>query len=144
MSFLRNRSIGGKLAILVAIPLILMTAITVFNYTAFNNIDARYTNAYDRYAVYATKWTEVRANFRAIQENIAKIILLDETQVDQIKELRDGIDTRRKLNTDIIEEFKTLELTDREKAALDRWDRARAVMLEAQDKIIAEGALGSA
>jgi len=144
MSFLRNRSIGGKLAILVAIPLILMTGITVFNYTAFYSIDAHYTNAYERFGVYATKWTEVRTNFRAIQENIAKIILLDETQLDQIKELRDGIDARRRQNTEIIDDFRNMELSSREKALLERWDRARAVMLEAQDKVIAEGALGSA
>ena len=139
MSFLRNRSIGGKLGILMAIPLVLIIGITLYNYLTFIEIDRRYTYSYENFELYATEWTNVRNNSRAIQEDIAKIIMLDKHQTDQIKKFRDDVTARRARNSDIIARYSKSDLTDREKSLLNTLIQDRATMSAAQDKAIEMG-----
>jgi len=136
MSFLRNRSIGGKLGILMSIPLVLIIGITLYNYLTFIEIDRRYSYSYENNDIFAVDWTNVRNLSRAVQENIAKIIMLDKNQTDKIKSLRDDIDSRRRQAGEIYERYSKSVLTDREKILFDKTGPASAAMRATQDKAI--------
>ena len=105
MSFIKNRSIGGKLGILVTIPLVLMIAITIYNYSAYHKIDDRYTYVYTNFDVNVAKWAEFRSNLRAIQEDIGKIIM--SSKAEQMKMYRDDIESRRAANDKFYNEYKS-------------------------------------
>ena len=138
MSWLRNRSIGGKLGILAAIPLVLLMVMMVFNFVAFSKVDARYTYAYENFAVFATEWTMIRTNTRGIQGDIAKLILLDNTEHEKeiIKEITDDIRRRRAENTDIMERYKKTSIPDRERVILGRIESMMRDLDVIQDKNI--------
>jgi methyl-accepting chemotaxis protein len=138
MSWLRNRSIGGRLGILVTIPLILLIGVTMFNYSAVKSIDDRYSFAYENYAVFATDWTAFRSNLRAIQEDIAKIIIL-EADPSKVKELAGDVDKRRAENSEMMRRFEKSKLTPEEKALVDKINAALPQLRDMQDKAIDMG-----
>jgi methyl-accepting chemotaxis protein len=136
MSWLRNRSIGGKLGMLAAIPLVLLVALTVFNVMSFRKIDANYSYAYSNFAVYAIDWAAFRANLRAVQEDIAKILILDPSEVEQIKALRDDVQKRRDDNNTMLAPYRASEMTAKEKSVFARVDAALPGLRATQDKAI--------
>ncbi|MDR3076864.1 MAG: methyl-accepting chemotaxis protein [Synergistaceae bacterium] len=135
MSWLRNRSIGGKLGILAAIPLVLLIGITVFNFVALGRVDVRYTFAYENFSAYSTELMIVRANVRAIQEDIAKIIILHGGS-GEIKRLREDIAERRSENNGVMERYRNSLLTEEEKPLLAQVDKLLPKMREIQDDLI--------
>ena len=137
MSFLRNRSIGGKLAILVAIPLALMIGITIYNSFAFIRISDRYKYSYDNFDDFAKDWCIAGGNLYAVEESIAKIILLEPDQTEQIRAHRENIVARRAENSAIYERFRTKpEKTTRELQAFSKIEELSPNLRNIQDRAI--------
>ncbi|MDR3076865.1 MAG: methyl-accepting chemotaxis protein, partial [Synergistaceae bacterium] len=134
MAWLRNRSIGGKLGILAAIPLILLIAITVFNKAAIRRVDDRYSFAFENYATHATSMAVFRSNLQASQKNVLKVILTDDPV--EIKAAKDEIDMRRRENAGILDDFKKSQLDDKVKPLLSRVETMLPGLRAGQDKVI--------
>jgi methyl-accepting chemotaxis protein len=137
MSWLRNRSIGGKLGILAAIPLVLLIGLTVFNSVAFGRIDDRYTYAYENYSVHAANMAIMRANVQANQKNVLKIIFL--TDENKIKPVEADLEARRQENVSLLADLKSSDLSDSLKEPVRRLEALLPKMRAEQDRVIELG-----
>jgi methyl-accepting chemotaxis protein len=141
MSWLRNRSIGGKLGALAAIPLALLVFITVFNTLSVDRIEDQYTYAYENFAVHANNMVMFGENLQAIQKNVLKIILTDDP--GRLKELKGEIITRRHESAGLLDKFRKSKMDDSSRLILSRMDTALPKLWSEQDKAIAMGEVGT-
>jgi methyl-accepting chemotaxis protein len=141
MSWLKNRSIGVKLAVLAAIPLILLIYLAVSNFYALKSVDNRYSYGIDTYAAPATSLAVFRANLQGVQKDVLKIIATEDA--GKASEFQDDIAARRKQNSDIIAEFKKHDYDDNMKVIMSRMDSTIGAMRAAQDKAAEIGKIGS-
>ncbi|MDR3255377.1 MAG: methyl-accepting chemotaxis protein [Synergistaceae bacterium] len=143
MAWLRNRSIGVKLGILSAVPLVLLILITAFNFIAFKRIDVRYSNAIDNYAAHASDIAVFRANLQGIQKDVLKIILLEDSDAAKIKDVKEDIVNRRQENGDLLREFEKTQNDDKTKTLLNRLESMLSNMRALQDRVVETGSLGT-
>jgi methyl-accepting chemotaxis protein len=141
MGWLKNRSIGVKLGILAAIPLILLIFMAVFNFNALRTIDDRYSEGIDNYAMSATDFAIFRANLQGTQKNILKVIAMEDTS--KLKPVLDDIDARRKQNAEILENFRKKPQYDEVKLLLTRIDASLLTLRTLQDKVVEIGKSGT-
>ncbi|MDR3255287.1 MAG: methyl-accepting chemotaxis protein [Synergistaceae bacterium] len=137
MSWLKNRSIGGKLGILSGIPLVLLVFITIFNYSAIVNIEKRNKFAYENYSYFAAEMAVFRANLQANQKNILKAILTEDE--DKIKAAVDDIEERRTQNLEILNAYAITDMTDTEKSLLAEINSMISNLRTMQDKTVELG-----
>jgi methyl-accepting chemotaxis protein len=137
MSWLRNRSIGGKLGILAAIPLVLLVALTVFNTVSVRRIEGQYSFAYDNFAVSSTNIAMFRTNLQMSQKNLLKIIMNSDPKY--IKNIKNELMENRKENAEILEKLRKVDVDDEAEALIASLGAMNASVNEKQDETISIG-----
>jgi methyl-accepting chemotaxis protein len=141
MSWLKNLSIGVKLGILAAVPLIVLIFMAAFNFYALKRVDDRYSFGIENYSEFATGFAVYRANVQANQKNVLKIVLLKDQ--DKIRLAREDYEARRTQNNDILEKFKATQMDERMRPLVNRIDSMIPQVRSAQDEAINMGSSGT-
>jgi methyl-accepting chemotaxis protein len=137
MSWLKNRSIGAKLAILAGVPLALLIFITAFNFLSFGSIDEHYSSAYDDYAAHAIRFAVFRANLQANQKNALKISMLDDAK--EINSIKEEMASRNQENAETLERYKRSHISEGARPFLSRLESMLPQVLAMQSKMVEVG-----
>ncbi|MDR1471401.1 MAG: MCP four helix bundle domain-containing protein, partial [Synergistaceae bacterium] len=85
MSWLKNRSIGAKLAILAGIPMVVLIILTVISYRDSMETNADFVFAYENFTKPTIEIALMRANLQAAQKDVLKIIInKDEKRYNEV------------------------------------------------------------
>ncbi|GHV50736.1 methyl-accepting chemotaxis sensory transducer [Synergistales bacterium] len=137
MSLLRDRSIGVKLGILSAIPLILLVIISGYNFFSSDKVENAYAYAYEEYSVPATEFGIFRAHIQGTQKDVVKILMLDDPVI--IKPIADDLASRRAEGVSIIQAYQKTHMDAREKELLAAIQEIGVNFRKLQDKCLELG-----
>jgi methyl-accepting chemotaxis protein len=115
MSWLKNISIGMKMGILSGIPLIVLVALSVVNYSNSSNIISNFSMAYNNYATPAINAALMRVDIQVTQKDILKMILTDDD--DQFRKALAEFNDRRDKIKLALDSFAGLDLGNSERKA---------------------------
>jgi methyl-accepting chemotaxis protein len=138
MSWLKNRSIGMKLGILAAIPLVLLMAITIFSYISSDKVEDGYERAYTDFALPAANFGIYRSHVQATVRDVLEIILLDDPAI--IKQVADDLASRRESATEIVADYQKTDMDTKEKEIMGRINQFSVQFRSLQDKVVELGA----
>jgi methyl-accepting chemotaxis protein len=128
---------GVKLGILVAIPLILLIFITIFNSHTSQQVEDVYTYAYKQFSIPASNFNTYRAHVQGTQKDVLKIILLDDPA--KIKPIADDLAARRAEAVSIVQEYQKTNMDDKEKALMAKISQFSTQFRALQDKALELG-----
>jgi methyl-accepting chemotaxis protein len=134
MSWLKNRSIGVKLGILGAVPLVLLVVVTTFNYFSSKKVDAGYSYAYKNFAVPAAEFGVYRAHVQGTMNDVVQVILTEDPVI--IKSVMEDLKQRRAEASAIVQEYKKTVMDAKEKEMMSRIDQFASEFRRLQDRVV--------
>ncbi|MDR1481812.1 MAG: methyl-accepting chemotaxis protein [Synergistaceae bacterium] len=133
MSWLKNRSIGAKLGILVGIPLVILIVLTVLSHSNSLRMSDGFTDSYNKYTKPTIDLAVARANLQGTQKNILKILIT--TDPKRHEEFVGDLRARRTENINIFDGLKRI-LTAEELDQLNKIEILANEMRRLQDECI--------
>ncbi|GHS94615.1 methyl-accepting chemotaxis sensory transducer [Synergistales bacterium] len=133
MSWLKNRSIGVKLSILAAIPLILLVAVTAFNYFSSGKVNEAYEYSYGNFSVPSANFGVYRAHVQGTTKDVLEIILLDDPV--KMKTVKDDLAYRRAAATSIAQEYQKTDMGAKEKDLMSKINQFSSDFRRIQDRV---------
>ncbi|MDR3165477.1 MAG: methyl-accepting chemotaxis protein [Synergistaceae bacterium] len=134
MGWLRNRSIGAKLGILAAVPIVILIAVSVFSYYTSDTVSNHFVRSYEEEMIPVLKIGDVRVNLQETQKNILRIIL--EEEQEKVKEEKEYILNARNLQVETVKLLTSLADTSERKRLLANMDTVAQRLRRLQDEII--------
>jgi methyl-accepting chemotaxis protein len=141
MGWLRNRSIGAKLAILVGVPIVILIIVSVFNYYASDVASNMFIDAYENASLPAINIGRARENLQVTQKDVLKIIL--STEADKIKLIREDLVEKRASQVELIESLTEIANTENRKQTLSTLSETAKKFRTLQDEAIELGTANS-
>ncbi|MDR1133044.1 MAG: methyl-accepting chemotaxis protein [Synergistaceae bacterium] len=134
MHWLKNRSIGAKLGILAAVPVIILTVVSVFSYHTSSVVSGNFVKSFDEQALPAFEVGNAKANLQLTQKDILKIILQDDEEKE--KSYLEDMEKGRASQVEIIQMLTKLADTDESKKNLADLDEVAPRLRKLQDDIV--------
>ena len=137
MSWIKNRSIGAKLTILVSVPLVILVILTIFSCLNDEKTSENFITTYDNFARPSIELAIMRANLQAAQKNVVKIIIDKDKQ--RYNEIMSDLQARRTEQSDILGRMKNILTDSKEKEILSRIEKITGDLRKLQDECIRLG-----
>ncbi|MDR1510982.1 MAG: methyl-accepting chemotaxis protein [Synergistaceae bacterium] len=134
MSWLKNRSIGMKLGILVAVPLLLLAGLTIFNVYSLDRVNDIYAYSYENYTVHAANLALFSTDMQANMKNVLKVICVSDS--GNLKRIEDDMAARRAEINKIVDTFDKKDKDSKETSLFNEIRQVLTTYREIQDKII--------
>ncbi|MDR1019181.1 MAG: methyl-accepting chemotaxis protein [Synergistaceae bacterium] len=138
MSWLRNRSIGAKLAILAGIPLAVLIILTVISYRGSAATSQKFVSAYENFTRPTIDLTIMRTNLQASQKDVLEIII--NTDDRRYTEIYSDLQNRRAENVEILDRVRKVLTSGKGAELLKQIEIAASEMRTKQDECIKLGA----
>ncbi|MDR0648869.1 MAG: methyl-accepting chemotaxis protein [Synergistaceae bacterium] len=138
MSWLKNRSIGAKLAILAGIPLLVLIILTFVSYRDAVATSKGFVDAHENFTRPTSDLAVMRTHVQATQKDVLKIII--NTDSRRYDEINADLQSRRAENVELLNRVKKVLRDDESVETLRQIERAAAEMRTEQDECIELGA----
>jgi methyl-accepting chemotaxis protein len=137
MNWLRNRSIGAKLGILAAVPVIILVAVSAFSYYTSGVVAGNFILAFEDRAFPAIQVGLASANLQRTQKNVLKVIIQDD--LERTKLYQKDLEAARAQQVEIIELLTKLATSDESKKSMADMNEAARKLRTLQDEVMELG-----